>query len=692
MADKLLVYRRRPKCIASGEDENENEIENSVARCTRSRKSRFSWVDRSLSSRNINKVKAEVCRESRYNPKQLASPNLHRKKRVEAPADFVLEQKNYFAEVDAFELEEESPSLKDRWLHNVHQGKADASSVRLHRKAILQSVQEDISEDLHNGYPKGNMTLNGDPLSQILRTPFSPKALRNIACKENLHTSEQRSEKYVDETRAVGAVHEISKSETHPDSKVDHEILATTAGSTPIIIISSDDEDEDQLQGNERSRSKESEMHAVIRETSSTPVIRQCNTQLYKNSTKHVHNTGLSTGKRTTRNIAESELSRTQNIELLSESKTSACSDLSLNNIDSSLVKGMKNLDLQDNFSSLETLLTKCGQSAPMQLDEAIVQLGDVINVQKLGEGTYGEAFRAGNLVFKIVPMGGDFLVNCEVQKTVGEMHTEMLLMLTLNRLRRQSSCDFKGQRNVCNNFIETKMVKVCQGLYGRTLINAWEEWNVKHESENDHPSVFPKNQLYMLFVLADGGKDLESFHIASFAVARSILTQVTAALAIAEEDCEFEHRDLHWGNILVARTNSPVSGCRLDGMDMQVDTCGVFVHIIDFTLSRLSTGNEILFSNLSDDPLLFDGPKGDTQAETYRKMLSLTDGSWDKRFSQTNAYWIAYLVDTLLTKKKFPCSDQESRALRALKKRLLCYESAKACLWDDFFEIKWNQ
>lgn len=38
-------------------------------------------------------------------------------------------------------------------------------------------------------------------------------------------------------------------------------------------------------------------------------------------------------------------------------------------------------------------------------------------SIKKLGEGTYGEAFRVGPTVCKIVPIDGEILVNNEVQK-----------------------------------------------------------------------------------------------------------------------------------------------------------------------------------------------------------------------------------------------------------------------------------
>jgi len=66
---------------------------------------------------------------------------------------------------------------------------------------------------------------------------------------------------------------------------------------------------------------------------------------------------------------------------------------------------------------------------------------------------------------------------------------------------------------------------------------------------------------------------------------------QVTLSLAIAERALQFEHRDLHWGNVLIQRTTEPTLTYMLDGAPVSVDTHGVKVTIIDFTLSRLTKG-----------------------------------------------------------------------------------------------------
>lgn len=41
--------------------------------------------------------------------------------------------------------------------------------------------------------------------------------------------------------------------------------------------------------------------------------------------------------------------------------------------------------------------------------------------------------------------------------------------------------------------------LRVCQGLYDSALVSAWEDWDGKHGSENDHPKEFPENQVCFL-------------------------------------------------------------------------------------------------------------------------------------------------------------------------------------------------
>lgn len=92
-------------------------------------------------------------------------------------------------------------------------------------------------------------------------------------------------------------------------------------------------------------------------------------------------------------------------------------------------------------------------------------------------------------------------------------------------------------------------------------------------------------------------------------------------SLAVAESQLNFEHRDLHWGNVLLANVdvNKTVT-YKIDGKSYEVLTKGVEVTIIDFTLSRVEYDGVVLFNDLSMDEELFTGD-GDYQFEIYRLM-----------------------------------------------------------------------
>ncbi|CAK9147287.1 unnamed protein product [Ilex paraguariensis] len=239
------------------------------------------------------------------------------------------------------------------------------------------------------------------------------------------------------------------------------------------------------------------------------------------------------------------------------------------------------------NWDSLLALLTVCRQSSPSTLLDVLSKYCGHESISKVGEGTYGEAFKVREAVCKIVPFGGDLRVNGEVPKRSDELFDEVVLSWTLNRLRG----DEGHAHNICFTFIETVDIKVCQGPYDAALTRAWEEWDGKHGSENDHPNQFPEKQCYVVFVQEHGGQDLESFVLLNFDEARSLLVQVTLALAVAEAAYEFEHRDLHWGNILLSRKASATLQFTLEGRQIFVRTFGLLISIIDFTLSRINTG-----------------------------------------------------------------------------------------------------
>lgn len=74
---------------------------------------------------------------------------------------------------------------------------------------------------------------------------------------------------------------------------------------------------------------------------------------------------------------------------------------------------------------------------------------------------------------------------------------------------------------------MEVHGIGICKGCYAPALQKEWESWDEEFGSENDPVNSFPEDQLYVIYIVADGGSDLEKFEPRSFSEACSILLQV---------------------------------------------------------------------------------------------------------------------------------------------------------------------
>ncbi|GIM02332.1 hypothetical protein Vretimale_7217 [Volvox reticuliferus] len=370
----------------------------------------------------------------------------------------------------------------------------------------------------------------------------------------------------------------------------------------------------------------------------------------------------------------------------------------------------------------------------------------------KVGEGSYGEAWRLGgnggsnsrgggvggaaggngnssssstNIVIKVVPIEGDMIFNNAPQKTAVDVMSEALANGTLSSLadgpvpgyERCTSVaaavrngsgeagvgDEQLRANWTAGFVRTHAISVCRGPYSRDLVKAWERWDKQHDSENEPVSQLPPDQLYWIIAMDDSGTDLEKYVMESWDQLRSVLLQTAVSLAVAEAEVTFEHRDLHWGNVLVRRAEGRLDcgpdgwlGARLRGRNLRVATCGVASTIIDFTNSRLVTQDGLLlFFDLNQDPEVFEGPKGEVQFDTYRWMRSTVDDDWSSFCPATNCLWISYLAEVLC--KRFGCggsragclrlSTVQKRQLREFRKRAVEYGSCGDLIWDELFK-----
>ncbi|XP_035672116.1 serine/threonine-protein kinase haspin-like [Branchiostoma floridae] len=303
-------------------------------------------------------------------------------------------------------------------------------------------------------------------------------------------------------------------------------------------------------------------------------------------------------------------------------------------------------------MSPKEKLLLHCEQERILTFQECIPS-ETMKKCKKIGEGVFGEVFQTtkengDKVAIKIIPIEGDFLVNDEPQKKFDEILPEIIISRELSELKH-------GTRNQTSGFTPLHRVCLVQGTWPKHLLSMWDQWHKerKEGSENDRPDMFPDSQLFIVMEFADGGCDLEHYQFHSLSQGKAVLHQICVALAVAEEALEFEHRDLHWGNVLVKKMDSgeKISTHRLNGEEVCIPTSGLEVNIIDFTLSRMQKDGQPLYCDLSADPTLFTG-EGDYQFDIYRKMKEENQNDWKRHHPFTNVLWLDYLASKLLTKK----------------------------------------
>lgn len=121
----------------------------------------------------------------------------------------------------------------------------------------------------------------------------------------------------------------------------------------------------------------------------------------------------------------------------------------------------------------------------------------------------------------------------------------------------------------------------------------------------------------------------------------------------MAEKTYQFEHRDLHWGNVLLAATDDEETSFKLNGKLITIPTHGVKVTIIDYTLSRMVYKNQVLYNDLSHDDELF-STTGDYQFDIYRLMKRRLSNDWKTYDPYTNVIWLHYAIDKMINGARY--------------------------------------
>ncbi|KAJ3157830.1 hypothetical protein HDU89_000209 [Geranomyces variabilis] len=347
-------------------------------------------------------------------------------------------------------------------------------------------------------------------------------------------------------------------------------------------------------------------------------------------------------------------------------------------------------------IDGLSALLNLASQNAPVSFDDFFA--GSKVDA-KIGEATYSSVFSMTYAHRPSVPAALKIIPFRTATDADGEGESEDIMPAD-DVVKELWVTERVGRME---GFVELLGVGVCKGPWPQWLVKIWDAWD--EPSENVHPNDMPPDQLYCLVVLPNQGKDLE--HSSSFTMAQcqSIVRQLVCALAAAEEAMEFEHRDLHWGNVLVRevanRNDDDLVSYTVDGKECRVPHCGLRMCIIDYTWSRVRQGQEVTFNPL-EDPGLFYGPGkgkrgGDLQFDVYRWMKTETEERWEGFFPKTNIFWIHYLIDKILTKRMAPIPRSTSKKAREVMKseqkalsevcaRALHYGSCREMLEQEIF------
>ncbi|KAG8318652.1 Serine/threonine-protein kinase haspin [Homalodisca vitripennis] len=315
--------------------------------------------------------------------------------------------------------------------------------------------------------------------------------------------------------------------------------------------------------------------------------------------------------------------------------------------LEEDLACGLEDLPVVPSFA---VILAHCGLQSPLSFLEAFPDR-IVAGGKKIGEGVFGEVFLIDRSpteqsVIKIIPVEGSKLVNGATQKLFEEVLPELIISEELSSLRTNPEYSTDG-------FCELKNKFVLQGEYPKTFKDMWCEYDRLKKSENDNVDMFESDQLYVALELEHAGVPLESCRLPSAKQAYFLFLQVVFTLAVAESVLEFEHRDLHYGNILIKKTQEDYMKFLHHGLSCKVPTLGYKATIIDFTLSRITYKDEVVFLDLETDPELFEG-QNDYQFDIYRFMRKDLDSNWSLHAPITNIRWLHYLADKLITKVKY--------------------------------------
>lgn len=332
-----------------------------------------------------------------------------------------------------------------------------------------------------------------------------------------------------------------------------------------------------------------------------------------------------------------------------------------------------------------------------------ICPFGDKIT--KIAEASYAEVYRItndrGTSIIKCVRLESPIKPQTKAQERSGLVDEEphspesMLGELKIS----EWLADIPG-------FVVYKERYIVRGRAPKSLLETHQAFHRKEKRKDPDrlqfypsPSRYLDDTEFLVVELGDAGIALEDFPLESIDQVWDIFLHAAIALARAEDLIQFEHRDLHEGNLCVRQVRPPSPKPTDDTTPSSSGICfgfsGLEITILDYGLSRASPcnppppGAPPIFYDLETDLSIFTSTHA-AQCAVYRRMRSFllrrdrvnplpapkhgvpyakcsATGepiSWEGYFPYTNVLWLSYIYSYLISNFK-----GDPKELREFKK-----------------------
>ncbi|ETS83657.1 hypothetical protein PFICI_05533 [Pestalotiopsis fici W106-1] len=307
--------------------------------------------------------------------------------------------------------------------------------------------------------------------------------------------------------------------------------------------------------------------------------------------------------------------------------------------------------------------------------------------IVKIAEASYAEVYRVNNergtSIIKVIRMVSPIKPQTKAQeksRLVDEQpHSESDLVGELKI--SEWLADIPG-------FVMYKERYIVQGKACRELLETHQAFHKRAKRQDPgrlqfypSPSRYLDDTKFLVVELGDAGVALEDFQLHSADQIWDIFFHVAIALARAEAQIEFEHRDLHEGNLCIRQVGHHTPPEARD-TSSYFGHSGLEITILDYGLSRARENPELEDSrpvayDLERDMSLFTSEHA-PQCRVYRQMRSFmlrgdriclppnshknayaegVDGpiSWIQHEPYTNVLWLAYIYDYIVSNFQGP-------------------------------------